>query len=579
MNMHHVMVCLLLLSLVLSGCQAAGPSAPPGRTLTATPVPAPSPTLAQPSPRATIRGEPASDRNEVTVSPVGLDGRLVAGTDGMPWWNDTIFYEVFVRSFYDSDADGVGDLSGLIEKLDYLNDGDPTTSQDLGVTGMWLMPIQQSPSYHGYDVVDYYRVDDEYGNHDDLLRLIKEAHTRGIRVIIDLVLNHTSSQHPWFQEALDPNSERRDWYVWSRQKPEGSGWHEHQSGYYYGYFWEGMPDLNYENPDVTEAMLDVVRFWLEDVGVDGFRLDAVKHLIEDGAVQEHTPATRAWLLDFTTFYKALRPNALTVGEVWAFTDDVVPYVGESMDLAFEFYLATAMLDSAGAAHKGPVERAQQLVLESYPPGSFATFLANHDQDRSRSQLINDEQAKLAATLQLTFPGVPFIYYGEEIGMLGTTPHENVRRPMQWTPDGGFTLGQPWRPYSEDYVERNVAGQGKDPSSILNHYRALIHLRNKHEALRIGDWQLVETGTNAVHASVRSSDEEVILVLVNLGHRAVDQYSLSLPSGPLVDEVHPVLLLGEGTLYRPAVNESGGFDSYRPLDTLRPHSSYIIQFAP
>ncbi len=522
---------------------------------------------------------PAADRDAIVVSPVGMDGALVVGTDGLPWWNDTVFYEVFVRSFYDSDGDGVGDINGLIEKLDYLNDGDPRTADDLGVTGIWLMPIAQSPSYHGYDVVDHYQVDDEYGSNEDFLRLMDEAHARGIRVIVDWVLNHTSSQHSWFQEALDPNSERRDWYVWSDERPEGRGWHESASGYYYGYFWGGMPDLNYENPQVTAAMQDVVCFWLEDMGVDGFRLDAVKHLIEEGRILEHTPATRSWLKEFFAFYKAIDPGALTVGEVWGFTDDVAAYVGDKVDLAFEFYLATATLESAGGMHKGNVERAQRLVIDTYPPGQFATFQANHDQNRTRSQLISDEQAKLAATLQLTFPGVPFVYYGEEIGMQGTKPDENIRRPMQWRPDGGFTTGQPWRLYYSDYPARHVEGQSADPDSLLNHYRALIRLRNTHEALRVGDWLLVETGMNVVHASLRFSDQEVILVLLNLSGRAIGEYLLSLPSGPLHSGLQPVLLLGEGELYAPAVNHAGGFDDFRPLDTLPTYGSFIIQFVP
>ena len=174
---------------------------------------------------------------------------LVTGTAGKPWWNDTTFYEIFVRSFYDSDGDGVGDLNGLIEKLDYLNDGDPATTSDLGVTGIWLMPVMASPSYHGYDITDYYQVNPEYGTSEDFKRLIAEAHKRGIRVIIDLVLNHTSSEHPWFSESQNPNSPKRAWYVWSAEEPQGKGWHPGKDGgYYYGYFGERMPDLNYKNP-------------------------------------------------------------------------------------------------------------------------------------------------------------------------------------------------------------------------------------------------------------------------------------------------------------------------------------------
>jgi pullulanase/glycogen debranching enzyme len=255
-----------------------------------------------------------------------------------PWWNDAVFYEVFVRSFQDSDGDGVGDINGLIERLDYLNDGDPETSDDLGVTGIWLMPIMESPSYHGYDVVDYTMIDEEYGTEEDFRRLIEEANARGIKVIVDLVMNHTGRDHPWFQESLDPDSAYRDWYVWADENPGFRGpqgqrvWHAAGDDYYYGLFWDGMPDLNYENPDVTAEMYEITRYWLEDMGVDGFRLDAIKHMIEDGANQQNTPATHAWLAEFYTFYKGVNPDAFSVGEAWTGTQQVVDYTGDEVDI-------------------------------------------------------------------------------------------------------------------------------------------------------------------------------------------------------------------------------------------------------
>ena len=493
------------------------------------------------------------------------------------WWNDAVFYEIFVRSFCDSDGDGIGDLIGLIQKLDYLNDGDPTATDDLGITGIWLMPVTQSPSYHGYDVVDYYQVDDEYGTNADFLRLMEEAHTRGIRVIVDLVINHTSNQHPWFQEALNPNSERRDWYIWS-DEPTGVGWHGVSSGFYYGLFSDKMPDLNYKNPAVTEAMQDVASFWLKDMGVDGFRLDAAKHLIEDGLIIEHTPATHAWLAGFRGFYKGINPDAFVVGEVWSTTDDAAAYIGE-VDAVFEFDLAKATLESAVSGRAVNVARKQQLAAASYPAGQYATFLANHDQNRTRSRLLDDEQAKVAATLQLTFPGVPFIYYGEEIGMLGTKPDENIRRPMQWEPDGGFTTAEPWHAYYEDYQERHVAGQSGDPNSLLNHYRTLIHLRNTHTALRVGSWLPVEADHQSVYAYLRVDGDETILVLVNLGNDPVDACNLTLAAGPLTSGLQPKLLMGTGEIDAPQVNEGGGFTGYQPIANLPPRSSFIIQLTP
>jgi alpha-amylase len=491
------------------------------------------------------------------------------------WWNDAVFYEIFVRSFYDSDGDGVGDLVGLIQKLDYLNDGDPITTDDLGITGIWLMPVTQSPSYHGYDVVDYYQIDDEYGTNADFLRLMEESHARGIHVIVDLVINHTSNQHPWFQEALDPTSERRDWYIWS-DEPEGVGWHGVSSGFYYGLFSDEMPDLNYENPAVTEAMQDVARFWLEDMGVDGFRLDAAKHLIEDGLIIEHTLATHAWLGGFREFCKGINPDAFVVGEVWSTTDDAAAYIGE-VDAVFEFDLAKATLESAVGGRAVNVARKQQLVVASYPASQYATFLANHDQNRTRSRLLDDEQAKVAATLQLTFPGVPFIYYGEEIGMQGTKPDENIRRPMQWEPDGGFTTAEPWHSYYEDYQERHVAGQRDDPNSLLNHYCSLLRLRNAHTALRVGSWLPIEVDHRSVHAYLRVAGNDVVIVLVNLGNDLVDEYSLMLLIGPLDGDTQPKLLMGAGEIATPQVTKGGGFTGYRPIATLPPRSSFIVQF--
>ncbi|MBZ0290798.1 MAG: alpha-amylase, partial [Anaerolineae bacterium] len=211
----------------------------------------------------------------VSAAPAQQDS---TGTDGLPWWNDRVFYEVFVRAYADSDSDGNGDLQGLINKLDYLNDGDPATTTDLGVTGLWLMPIMQSPSYHGYDITDYEQIEADYGTNDDFKLLVEEAHVRGIAVIIDMVLNHTARDHAWFQDALTPGSEHDSWYIWSDTLPRYSGpwgqtvWNIGRDRFYYAIFQGGMPDLNYLNPDVTQAMYGVADFWLNDMGVDGFRL-------------------------------------------------------------------------------------------------------------------------------------------------------------------------------------------------------------------------------------------------------------------------------------------------------------------
>ena len=539
--------------------------------------------------------EPASDAAEATVvveetatstelstsvsptpEPTPIPPTATPEPQPVNWWNDAVFYEVFVRSFYDSDGDGIGDISGLIEKLDYLNDGDPNTTDDLGVTGIWLMPVMQSPSYHGYDIVDYYQIDDEYGTNEDFLRLMDEAHARGIRVIVDLVLNHTSSQHPWFIEARNPDSDQRDWYIWADES--ANGWHQSGDAYYYGWFWSEMPDLNFENPDVTVAMQDMMRFWLEDMGADGFRLDAIKHLIEDGRILENTPATHDWLAEnFYPFYKRINPEAIAVGEIWSTTDDIAPYVGDEMDLAFEFALAEAILQSAQTGQKVHIERAMPMIEEAYPPGQYATFLANHDQTRTRSRLLNDEQAKVAASLQLMSPGVPFIYYGEEIGMQGDKPDENIRRPMQWDETGGYSTGEAWHPYFDDFQERHVAGQNGDPNSLINHYRELIALRNEHNALRNGDWLMVETDQKSIYAFLRYDNESAILVLVNLRNKPAEEYSLMLGEGPLTAVSNSTIIMGEGDIQAPTLNTAGGFENYQPLPSLPETGTVIIQF--
>ncbi len=517
-----------------------------------------------------------------TPSPTATPDPFEVGTNGFPWWNDIVFYEIFVRSFYDSDGDGIGDLNGVIEKLDYLNDGDPTTNDDLGVTGIWLMPIMVSPSYHGYDVVDYFQVDPDYGSNEDFLHLMEEAHARGIRVIVDLVMNHTSSEHPWFIESQDPTSEKRDWYIWAEENPGYRGpdgqtvWHNSASGYYYGVFWSGMPDLNYENPNATFAMFEAAKFWLDEMNVDGFRLDAIKHMIEEGEGQQNTGSTHNWLQEFHTFYKAVDPDALTVGEAWTSTQQVVDYTGDEVDVAFQFDLALDIINSAGAGLAPIFADTQQEVYDAFPSNQYATFITNHDQNRVMSQLRGDEgQARVAAALLLTGPGVPFIYYGEEIGMTGIKPDEDIRLPMQWvsnSPTVGFTEGTPWRAAAADFPERSVTRQTDDPDSLLSLYRDLIHLRNEHEALRVGDWSLVEANSPRLYTFLRQTENETVLVVINVNKNAVsaEDYSLELASDGSVTAV---------SLYglQPGSNPTSG--TYVPFDEIPPQSVHIIQLLP
>lgn len=520
----------------------------------------------------------------IPVTPVGPVTGLPQGTDDYPWWNDTVFYEIFVRSFYDSDGDGIGDFNGLTSKLDYLNDGDPNTTTDLGVTGLWLMPIHPSPSYHGYDVNDYYAVNSQYGTMDDFKHLLDEAHKRGIRVVIDWVLNHTSIQHTWFQQAQDPDSPYRQWYRWTSERPTTPGWYPGGGQeYYYALFWVGMPDLNYANPEVVAEMKKVVRFWLQDVGVDGFRLDAAKHIFEEDGAVENTPQTHAWYKELRAYYKGLNPQAMTVGEVWNDSDTVSTYLqGDQLDLAFDFDLAKNTVFSAGAHRADDMSDVLIHDLELFRPGQFATFLTNHDQDRVMSVLNDDvDAAKNAATLLLTSPGVPFLYYGEEIGMLGKKPDENIRLPLQWSGEAnaGFTTGTPWRAPASDYTTKNITMQSADPNSLLSLYRRLIDLHNDHAALRVGDHYFIETGHTAVSASLRVSRNETVLIIVNLSSESISDYALNLEAGPLLGDYIIAPLLDNGQFTSPTITDQGGLENYQPVPELPPYGRFILQLQP
>ena len=265
-------------------------------------------------------------------------------TSGKDWWNTSTFYEIFVRSFKDSNGDGIGDFKGITSQLDYLNDGDPNSHSDLGISGIWLMPIMPSPSYHGYDVIDYMSVNPQYGTMADFKELVQECHKRGIRVIIDFVINHTSSENPWFKQAVAGNKGFENWYVWSDSQPRESGpwgenvWHKASNGrYYYGVFTADMPDLNYRNPMVTQMMEMVTKYWLEDVGLDGFRVDAARYLFEDGVSKQDTKDTIEWFQNWRSYLKPINPQAFTVGEVWAETYVQKKYVnpkGSGQSLCF-----------------------------------------------------------------------------------------------------------------------------------------------------------------------------------------------------------------------------------------------------
>lgn len=505
------------------------------------------------------------------------------GTNGLPWWNDRVFYEVFVRSFADSDDDGNGDLQGLISKLDYLNDGDPATTTDLGITGLWLMPVMQSPSYHGYDVADYMQVESDYGTNDDLKQLIEAAHERGIAVILDLVLNHTSTQHPWFEDATKPGSEHDDWYVWRADKPKekgplgGEAWYKNGNRYYYAIFWDQMPDLNYDNPAVTQAIYDVADFWLKDMGVDGFRMDAVRFFVEDQNKQADSESNYAWLEAWNEHINSVNTDAFTVGEAWTNSADVARYAPSGVDIAFEFDLAAATVRAAGSGSNARLLAVVDQAQTLFPPGQFGSFLTNHDQNRLMNTLgRKPDKVKVAASVLLTGPGVPFLYYGEEIGMIGVKPDECIRQPMQWDSTertAPFLTGRRCRSNADEF---NVASQTDHPNSLLSHYRNLIHLRNDHPALRAGAFALVDSSSDAIYSFVRHTADEAVLVVINLSDQVVSDYTLALAQGPFSGTPTVEMLLGDGAVSAPVVNAAGGFDAYVPLPELSPFSTIIVK---
>ncbi len=465
---------------------------------------------------------------------------LERNTRDIPWWNNRVFYQIFVRSFYDSDGNGIGDFKGIIEKLDYLNDGDPNTTDDLGITGIWLMPIHPSPSYHGYDVRDYRGINPQYGSMDDFKEFLQQAQARGIRVIIDFVMNHSSSAHPWFiNSASSSNAEKRNWYRWSTSRPNYNGpwgqsvWHNRSGNYYYGLFWSGMPDLNYEEEALKEEMFSVADFWLREIGIDGFRLDAVKFMIEENEKLEDTESTFQFWRDFRQSYKQSKADAFAVGEAWTYTEKVTEYVkNDGLDYCFEFDLAWNMLNAVNEGSTDNLYVQMQKVYNLYPHLQYGTFLSNHDQDRIMDVFGNQAgKVKVAAAIYLTLPGIPYIYYGEEIGMNGAKPDEFIRRPMQWT-DGyaaGFTEGTPWINLNANYPSFNVENEAADPNSLLNAYKALIQLRNQEDALQMGTYEAVPSSGSGIFAFLRQYENETILVVVNTSSQNYSNITLDLGS--------------------------------------------------
>lgn len=505
-----------------------------------------------------------------------------------PWTRGAVCYEIFVRSFYDSDGDGVGDINGLTQKLDYINDGNPATQRDLGARCVWLMPVMPSPSYHGYDATDYYRVNPQYGTNDDFKRFVAEAHRRGIRVLIDMVLNHASNEHPFFKAAqLDPNSPYRDWFRWSATKPDVKGpwgqevWHKSpaRDEYYYGIFWHGMPDLNYEHAPVRAEAKQIATFWLKEMDLDGFRLDAIPYLVEEDSKLAGTPGTHALLREYASHIRSVAPGSYTVGEVWDSIGAMLPYYPDALDSHFAFELSDAIIRAVRSGSAKDMLRGYLRLQSALPAERWSPFLRNHDQTRTANELGGSlPRQKLAATLLLTLPGLPFVYYGEEIGMSGEKPDPRLRTPMHWSGgrSAGFTRGHAWEPLQPDSLTANVEAQERNPDSLLNLFRRLIHLRAENPALAAGELVPLGTDSDTVAAYLRREGDRLVLVIANLGSSRRRGASLAADNRALTPGRYAVgdLLRGPGAAASLRVGRDGRFPS--PVEWLEPHQARVFE---
>ena len=487
-------------------------------------------------------------------------------TGSLHWWQTGIIYQIYPRSFQDSNGDGVGDLNGVLQRLEYL--------RRLNIKTIWLSPIYPSPMYDfGYDVADYCAIHPLFGTLADFDRLLAAVHARAMKLVLDLVPNHTSDEHAWFKESRSSrDNPKRDWYIWRDPAPDGgppNNWlsffggpawtyDEQTQQYYMHQFVKQQPELNYRNPAVLQAMLDAMRFWLER-GVDGFRVDVMWLMIKDILLRDE-PADPNW--DGVTphhslqhIYSADQPEVhdliramrslldsyddrMMVGEIYLSNDKLMTYYGAALDechLPFNFQLINARWQAQ------TVRRLVEQYEADLPPGGWPNWvLGNHDQKRVATR-VGPQQMRVANMLLLTLRGTPTCYYGDELGMENVPiPPEFVqdppavnqpeiadvvgrdpsRTPMQWdaTPNAGFAPAgvQTWLPLAADYRLRNVAVEDAEPLSMLNFFRALTHLRATTPALYCGDYASMETGIDDIYAYTRSHGEERYLVLLNFG---------------------------------------------------------------
>ena len=441
-----------------------------------------------------------TERNEAIINDAGLANTSVNG-------NARVYYQIFVGSFSDSNGDGIGDLRGIINRFDYLNDGDPNSGLSLGVEGIWLSPIFSSPSYHKYDTTNYYKVDPQFGTMEDLQELINLCHERGVQIILDLVINHTSRSNVWYQNFAsahqngDTENEFYNFYSWSESKLPGATYHLISgSGHYYeGNFSSDMPELNFDNEAVRQAMVDVAKFYL-DMGVDGFRFDAAKYIYYGNEAES---------VEFWNWYmeqlRAIKPDIYTVAEVWDSDPGTIPYFSSTN--CFNFTMSQASGKVAEAAKGGNVNTYISYIAsyiekiqQQNPNAMLISFISNHDMDRAAGFLTTATgHAQMAANLNILTPGSPFIYYGEEIGILGSRGGANTdanrRLAMLWG-DNDTVRNPIGSNYKAEQSNGTVADQLADGNSMYNHYKKLIAIRKANPEIAYGTFTPLQTGTKA-----------------------------------------------------------------------------------
>ncbi|MEC9484501.1 MAG: alpha-amylase family glycosyl hydrolase [Candidatus Izemoplasma sp.] len=439
--------------------------------------------------------------------------------------NVDVCYQIFPISYADSNNDGYGDLQGITNNLDYL-------SETLNVDCLWLNPIHPSNTYHKYDVIDYYAIDDRLGTLDDYETLLEEAETRGIKVLMDFVVNHTADDHPWFiNSRSSKESDYRDWYIWNDLSdkaayPSQDGWYFDNGEYYYASFWDQMPELNLDNPEVREELKSIATFWL-DKGVDGFRIDAAKHLYDlneyprgTNLLEENT----GFFKELNAHIKSINPDSFIVGEIWSESSSYIGNFYEGMDSTFNFPLSEAIIDGLLTGTATPITDVMVDLDAEYSETREtyidSIFLTNHDQNRIIDQLNgNLEKAQLAAAINFTLPGISWVYYGEELGMTGVKPDESIRQPFIWGEDDPRNVqGQSggiadWNPYNAalDGVIKQLA----NTSSMLNHYQTLITLKQTNQALAHGDFMMVNNDHSRLLAYLMVADNQTLLIIHNM----------------------------------------------------------------